>query len=211
MPGGRLILAHAGRKQSGSTRKIAKKALRIAKGNVPEQKDHDTGPLAVAATGVWEITRLSTPAIGDAGNSRDGDVVNSVGLELNGHIFMSSSATQTSVRIVILMDKENDGVEPVVTDVFVDDTPFSLYNANSKTRKRYRILSDREFSYSITGSQHGTYKQKIKLRGKQYFSSVVTDADTAAGRNSLWAFICHNESVNEPAMTIDCRYKFRDP
>lgn len=204
---GKVILRR--RKPQASTRVIAKKALSLAKQNVPELKALDSAmnmPTGVA----WQATRLSTPAIGSDGNERDGDSVRSVSIEVMGNLRMHASSTSNIVRIVLIKDTQNNGVFPPNLDVFDLDVITSHRDFTADNLHRFKTLSDRSFAFSDSARQTYLLNYRVKLSGLQHFGGT-TNADASAGKGSIWCYIAQQDGTFDVASSgLIARYVYRE-
>jgi len=212
MPAGKMVLVHKGRLQTGkpSTRKIANKALRLAKSNVTEMKAHDITVLSgTQDSASWRPVRISTPAQGDAGNQRDGDIVQNLSIAFIGHVTQHATAVNTRFRLVCILDRQNNGVFPTRLDVFTLDELDTFMNFNADNRKRFKVLIDRTYYMGdATKTEHHIQLFK-RLSGNQRYR-LGTDADAAAGKNSIWVYVISDEATNVPTVNLDSRFVFRD-
>ncbi len=212
MPMGHMKLVRKGRLQSGkSTRKIAKKALRLAKAYEPEIQVLDTVIRSAAAvTDLWSVNRVSCPAQGDNDQQRDGNEIKNVSVEVYGDLKANSSSTQSKVRIVAILDKQNNGIAPIVLDVFELNEINSFPSSLSDNAHRFKFLFDK--TYTLAFGTETTIRQfhlKAKVSSKQMFAGT-TNADASCGKNSIWVLIIGNEVTNDPTANLDCRYHYRD-
>ncbi len=198
------------RKRKGTTRDIAKRALRVAKGNVAELKALDKDAVngsTQAAT--WSIARVSTPASGDAGNTRDGNVVRNMSIQLLGSISNHASATNATYRLVMFQDRQGNGVIPTALQVFDENTINTLYNFNAANRKRFKIIYDRQFALNDVGTPNYVFKVFRRISGKQTYLTAA-DQDAAIGKNSIFVAQISNQSTNVPNTDINTRFVYRD-
>lgn len=196
--------------RSKNTKVIAKKALSLARSNVGEMKAKDRTPLAgVTMANNFVVDRLAIPTTGDDGDDRDGDRIQPKSLHLYGNVLQNSSATDTFIRLIVLKDKQCNGIAPVVTEVMVTDDIHSLVRFTTGFRKRFQILSDRRYNLSATDHERALINTKIKLSGYMLFLGS-TDAVTSAGRNTLWLLSIANEATNLPTILVHDRMEFRD-
>ncbi len=201
------------------TRVIAKKALTIAKMSLGELKHHDVDIIAGGQSSTATIARLSTPAIATTLSSddvRDGNVVLSKSLFLYGRVDSNVSSSSTTFRLIVFIDKQNNGVAPGVGDILDGSSTIDDFNPVflADLRKRFTILLDRRWRLTNdvdanTASGKILINFKKKLSGKQYFAGVA-DNDAAAGRNSIWSLTISNEASNTPVAVISSRYVYQD-
>lgn len=206
-----MVLQGRHRRPTGkSTRAIAKRALRIAKSDVAELKAHtvtDINSGTVAA--VWVINRVSTPAQGSAANQRDGDVVQNMSIQFQGNLTQHASATDTQFRVVIVQDRQGNGIAAPVLSIFNENNMNSLYTFTAGDRKRFKILYDRVYTMDAAGKTNHYMKVFKRLSGRQTYN-LGTDSTASLGKNSVLICFCSNEATNVPAFDIDSRFVWRD-
>ncbi len=216
MPAGRMYKYRAGKQSGQSTRKIAKKALRIAKRNIGELFAHDQDTLVTTVTSTGVVIRLSTPAQGVGDAQRDGNVVQNVALQWMARGNASSSSTATIFRYIFVQDKQNNGVTPAIADILegttIDDF-FPSFLADN--RKRFKLLYDSgriKMTFDAdanTNSSIFMHQKKIKLSGRQDYGGTA-DAVASAGKNSIWVLAISNEASNTPTIVMTTRFIYRD-
>ncbi len=192
----------------------AAKALTIARGvrrllNV-EVKFHDNQQTAVALTNVPIIRELTNIAQGDTGSTRDGNQCKVIGIELAYIIIANTSTPFTSVRIMIVLDKQTNQAIYVNTDLLDDITatdnilsPRQLNNLD-----RFSILYDRVHMLS-TAFPTVTVKKFIKKEIKLRYDNAAA-AITSLTMNSLSFVQMTSEPTNVPAITSFTRIRYVD-
>ncbi len=197
------------RRSGKGTRAIAKRALRVAKLNVPELKNLDGTALNGAQAATWNIVRMSIPAQGDTDLARDGMKVLNMSIGLQGMVTQHASATNTTVRIVVVQDRQNNGVLPVASDIFEQDTLNTFYQFSADNRRRFKIILDKYINLEATSKIHQPIHEFRRVSGRQTYNGT-TNVDASAGANSLWVCFCSNEATNTPTVDCDVRFVFRD-
>ncbi len=188
---------------------LAKKAMSML--NV-EKKEHNI--ILTDATiidGIGAIQQLSNIAQGDTTLTRDGAQCKLVSIYIKGFLEMSASATSTTVRLMLIWDKQTNQAIYATTDLLLNatekDSVVSPLNLNNKYR--FVVLWDRLFSMSITGTQtiHFTYFKKLNIV-LRYDASTTAIADLTT--NSISMLRVSSEVTNVPLMTISQRLRFID-
>ncbi len=192
-----------------STRKIAKKALSLARSNVSEMKHFDVAAFVAAAPDAWGISSISVMATGDNQITRDGDEVQNMSIQYKGSIVMHATAVSTQVRILLIQDRMAHAAIPLVADVFSQDNIRSFLSFEPANRYRFKVLSDRTYHLSDALQNELQVNVFKRIYGKQFYN-----ADTATtagiGKNSLYLAVCSSEATNEPTLDIDTRFVWRD-
>ncbi len=193
-----------------STRAIAKRALRIAKSDIPELKAHDVLDLASGVVAqAWTINRVSTPAQGDSAALRDGDVVQNMSIQLLGNAIRHASSTTTMFRLVIVQDRQGNALAPVATQIFREDNVNSMYSFTAGDRSRFKVLFDHTYRLMTANNTLEIIKVFKRLSGRQTYN-LGTDADGSIGKNSIFVCFSTNEATNVPVFDIDSRFVWRD-
>lgn len=140
--------------------------------------------------------------IGDTNQSRTGDIVFPISLELVYDIISGAAPVPSIVRVIVFQDRLNTGVAPTVAQVLDGAFFNSTYTVTPAQQKRFNILHDK--SYEIAIGVHLAYQRKLslKLKGKIAFNGD-TNVVGANGFNSLWIlYICSPNGAGSSA-TID--------
>lgn len=187
MPGKRRIFK---RKAAPKTAyKMAKKALDAVKRSKPETKSYDllvsAGGTGITNTGTLYRLTLNL-AQGTASNQRVGQEIHMTSLTMRGILATGSLSAPQQVRMITLIDKEMDGVLPVVSDVietYGGTTDFySPYNMDN--RGRFHILEDKVYSLNPGATASFHLNKYFKLGRKCQFGRLGTGAtaDSFAGQ-----------------------------
>lgn len=191
------------------------KALKIAQYlksvlNV-EFKEHNVQATAEALPTTGIITQLTNIAQGDTKSTRDGDQVKLTQIYVNGIIQKHASATATSVRILLVMDKQTNGAIYTLADL-LEDTSASdnIVSANNLDNKfRFKVLYDKVFNVSNSGESRRKYKIFKKLPIKIRYDGNAGDiTDITSWSLSLVAIA--DEATNTPGHTFFARLRFVD-
>ncbi len=194
----------------------ARKALVLArkvKGmlNV-EVKNFDTQQTAIALTNSMVITQLTNIGRGDTTNERDGSQCKMIGINLNYLLVVSANNPRTSVRILLVLDKQTNqaiySIGDLIQDTSASDNIISPRNLDNK--HRFSILYDRvhHMSTSLTTITVKKYiRRSILLR---YDDSSDPPDITDLTQNSLSLVQVTNESTNVPTLTSFVRVRYVD-
>lgn len=192
----------------------ARKALAVARGvkrllNV-EIKNHDVQQTTVSITNVPIIVQLTNIPQGDTTITRDGAQCKMIGITMNYMIIVHASGIRTSVRVMLVLDKQTNQAIYVNTDL-LDDTsgtdnitsPRNLNNLH-----RFTVLYDRVHALSqstrvITVRKY--FKKSVLLR---FDASTPSIADLT--QNSLSFVQFGTEGTNEPDITSFFRIRYVD-
>lgn len=139
-----------------STRAIAKRAERIGKtlARTREVKYVNLSQARTAFAPAGTIIHLTQIAQGDTSSTRDGAMVACRSIKILGSFDSNNASTlnQSINRMIIFQDKQQVAdTSPAVADILLTADPRSLYNY-PLVRKRFKILYDKCFSLSPSGS-----------------------------------------------------------
>ncbi len=216
MPRGKPSRYTKYKKYGMTTLNVANKALNIALKtkrliNV-EYKFKDTQHTpGVGITQAGIVQDLVTLAQGTTVSTREGDQVKFVSLYLNYFGDMSASATASTVRVVIVHDKQPNGATATNSQIFDDATVNDLIISpkNLGNKFRFKILYNKLHQMSINGNQNFRGSKYIKLNMlTRYSGSAGTIADITTNNIQLW-FI-GDEATNEVAVRSFCRLRYID-
>ncbi len=199
---GRMVLGDAG------------KALKLARHlktlvNV-EQKFNDTLVASTIGT-TMTIDQLTNLSVGDTSSTRDGDQVKFMSIDLNYHIVINASATASEVRVILIEDKQTNGViftsAMLLEDDSANDALVSPLNLDNKFR--FNILYDRNHQVSISGAQRVHIKKFFTVQKKVRYSLAAGNLTDI--RSSSYALcLISNEGTNLPSVRRSIRLRFVD-
>jgi len=191
----------------------------------PELKYHDTGfgtgvtlPVGSAAS----LTSLNKIAQGDSQNQRVGMRINvtSVQVKLRFQLQQSTSTGNSSqVRIIIAVDKQCNGANPVELNLLSTTDDISSLR-KPETAKKYRILLDKTYFLNAQGlAWNGVGESGSQVtEGCMFFKrlqlpiyySAAAAAVTSVTQNNLFYMIYTN--VTSPVTTLygNIRLRYTD-
>lgn len=156
------------------------------------------------------VTQLSSIPQGDTAVTRDGNSVKCNFVSLKGTITQHSSAINTFVRMILFVDKFNQGTAPTVTDVLVgnSDTQVVNYPLNRNNAGRFQILVDRVYPLSIEGSRTKTVSMFKKFSNHHIKFNGAAGTDEKQGQ--IYLLLVSNESASFPPVEVYSRIDFYD-
>ncbi len=193
----------------------AKKALRLARHvksmiNV-EFKFLDFNATAAGQPESVTLGQVSNIAQGDGGSARDGNQVKLTGIYLTYMWTISASATNTQVRVLLVLDKQTNGViyaaGDLLHDTSINDNIVSPYNLDNKYR--FRVLYDRVHHLSDNGNQSVSVKRYIKMNEKLRFDGTTADIANLTS-SSITLVTMSSETTNVPLITRNVRLRYVD-
>lgn len=173
-----------------------------------EHKFFDSTVASAVGTG-YNILALSQPIIqGVGGGARVGDNITYIDLTMIYRIDIGNGSN-TDVRFIVVLDKQNNGVAPVVGDLLVNTGFTSTYSAQQIKEKRFNILWDVVYNVTSGGVGGITKKVVIPLVQKAEFNDP-TNVVGANGKNSMWLFMVSTDNTNKPGFNMDFQIRFTD-
>ena len=120
-----------------------------------EYKHIDVVPFTDTPGTTPSVYTLNACAEGDGSNQRSGISLRLKNLRLKGYYVMHGTATNTSVRIAIILDRSPNSNEATFTDVYESASVVTL--PNNVTEKRFKILKDTNITLSGSGEENGSF------------------------------------------------------
>ena len=133
------------------------------------------------------------------------------------------SATNQSVRIVIVVDKQTNGTAVTVADVLEDVTEFNGYNSyrNLANSQRFKVLMDRRFNIRIpavaqtAAGTFSTYLNEYKWEFNKRLNLPIEFSGTTGAigeirSNNIAIFAICRDATTRPEVGYTCRVRFSD-
>lgn len=154
---------------------------------------------------------LNGIAQGDGAQTRDGAQARFKSVESMANFTLNSSAVNATVRCVLFIDLQADGVTPTLGSLLdtsgLANPTYASRNLNS--RNRYLILKDYVFSMSDSSIKSKNFKHYRKLDLKTVYSTGGAGiADISS--HPLYMLYVSDSSSNNPAITAHHRVRFID-
>ncbi len=162
------------------------------------------------------LRTLSTMAQGDSSSTRTGLKVSAKILYLKFGITWSAGVAPSAgvCRMLVILDKNSQGVAPALGDVLESGGTLSQYN-NINEGRRFVIIYDKIFNNGNSSSTADTDRAihvKIPInRNIWYLNSGATP--TTLGRNQLYILGIGDSTIasgNAPAVTYNSRLYYED-
>ncbi len=193
----------------------AKKALGIAKHlkrlvNV-EIKNFDVQQTNTTIAGSPVIIQLSNIPQGDTTITRDGAQCKVLALELSIFLTRHSSSTNSTVRLMLVCDKQTNQAiyvnSDLLEDVTIIDGLVTRYNLDNKFR--FSVIWDRLFHINEGSSSSKSFKKTFRMNKILRFDgNTPSIADLTS--NSLSLVQVSNEATNTPSITMFSRLRYVD-
>ncbi len=157
---------------------------------------------------VAKITLLNGLAKGDDFDDKDGRVVRIKSIQVSLIYEMSTVASFTQMRIMVVLDKQPNETTMVINDLLDSSALQSFRNLDG--RKRFVILRNEVVSMSITGTQGGVFEfyKKFNLKTIYDDSDVGDIADITT--NAIYLVLLSNEPTNLPTVIRSTRVRYID-
>lgn len=114
---------------------------------------------------------------------------------------------QHLIKVMLFVDKDNQGVDPAVTDVLQSASPLSFLKPD--TSQRYSILYHKIFTMTGGDSLLESHVEKIyrKLNFKIYFDG---SASGDYGTNSIYLLFISDQATEYPTIIYDFRLVYTE-
>ncbi len=147
---------------------------------------------------------------GDDDNLRQGNQIKCVTIYMNALIRMNTSATSTTLRYVIFLDKQCNGVNATAPELFQDNTVTDIMISplNPDNKFRFQILYNNLVRLS---PEHPTAQVKFFKRVSipiRYSGNAGTAADLTS--NNILVLLFSDEATNTPTVTHNIRMSYVD-
>ncbi len=148
---------------------------------------------------------LSLIAQGDDYQSRDGNSVRALGLETRIAMILDAAARYDLVRCVVVVDHENRGATPAVTDILEAGSWNSQFNHDNL--ERFEVLHDKIYQISSSSSPVTHDTMKIVLGQHIRFSGA---GGAATKEGSLWILFQPQENALPSQVSHKSRLSYVD-
>ncbi len=153
---------------------------------------------------------LTSIAVGDDNNDREGRSVRAVSLRTKGHIRLNSSATITQVRLLIVRDNLGTTTRPTIADMFADVATF-LENKNTlgtpQVNSRFTTFMDKFVLLDQIKQSQVEIDHYVKLDHHVLWTGP---AATDEGKGQIYLFIISSEVTNDPIVEVTSQFKWID-
>ncbi len=176
-----------------------------------EYKHHNIQGIATSITDAGILTNCSLLSQGDNSTTRDGGSVKFTSLRFAYNIKMNASATNTTVRIMIVHDKQTNQAQFALADLLFDATTVDNIQSppNINNASRFNILYDRLHTLSAASTTNVQRVIHKKLNMKTRYDAAVGDI-TDLTQDSISLVFIADEVTNDPGITFNYRSRFID-
>lgn len=162
-----------------------------------------------SVTNTGSVTQLTAVAQGDTDLTRNGNSIKPLSLLMKGEIQMSTSASNSVVRVMVFKDTQQVAdTSPSVGDV-LDGSFTNLYLAplNNETVGRFKVIYDKLFRLNIQGKSSAIINVYKKLYGHVRFNG---SASTDIQKGGIYLLVVGDEPTNIPSITLQTRICYSD-
>lgn len=174
------------------------KSTNLSHNNTPDNADFKVQHVIELTQGAGEDERI-------------GNQVKLFSVQIRGRIVINASATQTFVRIALILDNAADGDylngsqiwNYVSSGVYIDAIRRSDYNT------RIKVLTDRVYHLDSTNKKEVFFTIYKKLSAKVEFSGT-SSALSDIVKNNLMLYTVSNEPTNAPTVYFNTKLSYTD-
>lgn len=156
---------------------------------------------------------LNTIVQGDTIADRSANKILMKSLELR-ILYSNEAITQNNrVRVLVVLDKQPNGAQAVLTDVLEAEAIISFPKIANKSR--FKILADDVITLNQSGSAAGAFQKEfyhkyLKIKGDLALSTFASNATAVPITNGLTIFYVGDvvAGAADADMTVNCRLSF---
>lgn len=170
--------------------------------------DTSLTPSPDSATGT--VSALTLTAQGSSDQQRTGNSVLAKRIDLRGFWSMHASATLTTVRYLLVLDKQNaQGTAPTVAQILQNVNPNSFMHMNNSDR--FVVLKSGFLTFRQTTETQGRDIELHQDLSDLHIKYDGTAADQAsASENHIYFVAVSNEAINTPSFSGFARLRYYD-
>ncbi len=154
---------------------------------------------------------LATIGQGTGESEREGNQIKVTSVYLDYFISINASATDTTIRIMIFVDKQPNGASTTLTELLSDPTsPANIVSPiNLGNKYRINMLYNKRHQLSINGRRNAQGKRYIKQQLKVRYSGSGSTI-SALTTNNIRFIAISDEATNTPTIECSMRTRFID-
>lgn len=175
----------------------------------PEKKFNDSSSTADSTT-TASLVNLNTMAAGDTALLRDGNKILSKSVQIRATIRNESTTISTTNRIMVIHDKNSNGVQPTAAQIF-EGTPSVSAMKSISNASRFTTLLDKTFVNNSNGSFNYTYiNEYVKVPLKCQLASFADGTSVVPVSGSLTLLYIGSEAAGvadtDVILAARCRF-----
>lgn len=174
-----------------------------------EMFKYDQSATSGTISNTGAIINLVGLAQGDSEDQRTGNSIYVRHINASGMLAINASGVATSVRVMLVIDKQQLGdTTPSVADILEDTgtavAPYSKLNA--LTVGRFSVLSSRVYMLNADRPSVSWFVKRSMRHHVRYNGPANTDIQ----RGGLYLVVISNEGTNTPSWTRNIRTSYHD-
>ena len=151
-----------------------------------------------------EFVCITNMASGDTETGRTGMSLLAKSIQLIGDLHIDASATSSTVRMIMFVDRSHHGITPTSAELLESDSTLSF--KNNRTRTRFQILLDKRYHLDDAHPQIDI-KEFVKLNfHMKYDGTTVQDTY----HNPVYIYLISDEGTNKPELALLSRFRYYD-
>lgn len=180
----------------------AMRGVNMMRGIVNSEKKRFDFALSFTPSNIGSIQNLSLITAGDDANNRQGNSILAKYMTFQYIIRQAATAIATDIRILIITDTQNQGVDPTLAQIL----QFTIANTNITSpinidnTQRFTVLMDHRHSISNTGAKSLTRKYYKSLNFHMRFTGVLS---SDYNKNAIYLVLISNEGAGATAPTFE--------
>jgi hypothetical protein len=190
--------------------------------NVEDKKFDVDGTAGAVVTTTATIVNLTNIAQGNDYNNRSGDSILGQALEFRARVTGNSAGPMQNLRLLVVVDRENHGVDPVIGDVLQGATSPFLAPMLATAANRFEVLFDEyvvltnAVGLAATGTSTDYVPDTIILRplirkwNKHIKYTSSAGADASNWENAIFLMAISSSASNGPNLAYHFRLHFTD-
>ncbi len=151
------------------------------------------------------VVNLSDISQGDDQDNREGNRIRLLHLLMRYSVQSNAASNVSALRVMILIDNEQDGVLPTPTQVLQVAGDY-LSPLNRTSFGRFKVLYDRVHNVNIGTNNEFINAKVFKKLNKNCFYEAASGADTSSRKGNIYLMLLSNEPTNGP--TFDAAWRF---
>jgi hypothetical protein len=190
--------------------------------NVEDKKFDVDGSAGVTVTSTASVINLSNIAQGNDYNNRSGDSILGQAIEFRAKVSGNTATARNNIRIMVVVDRENHGADPVIGDVLQGGSSPFLQPMLATSANRFEVLYDEYIvitnapglASSGTSSDYVTdtiiLRPLIRKWNKHIKYTSSAGADASNWENALYLMMISADVTNGPNVQYTFRLHFTD-
>jgi len=190
--------------------------------NVEDKKFDVDGSGGTTITSTATVVNFTNIAQGNDYNNRSGDSILGQALEFRATAVGNTAVPRNIIRVLIVVDRENHGVDPVIGDVLQGGTQPFLQPMLATSANRFEVLYDELVSVvnapGLAASGTSTdyvpdrvvFRPLIRKWNKHVKYTSSAGADASNWENAIFLMAISSDATNGPLLQYTFRLHFTD-